>query len=65
MLVGEPRDKETLFRHLISLVDDPALLRRTAEKGYATISRYGWEEKTAQLEKLLVDGSGLHDEGEG
>jgi glycosyltransferase involved in cell wall biosynthesis len=54
MLVAEPHDTETLYRHILSLVDDPALLRSTAERGYATISRYGWDTPTRQLELLLA-----------
>jgi glycosyltransferase involved in cell wall biosynthesis len=57
MLVAEPRDTETLFRHLLALVDDPELLRRTSEKGYATISRYGWDAPTRRLERLLAEGA--------
>jgi glycosyltransferase involved in cell wall biosynthesis len=58
MLVAEPHDPDTLYRHIVSLIDDPTNLRLMAEKGHATIKRFGWDRPTIELERVLVSAAG-------
>jgi glycosyltransferase involved in cell wall biosynthesis len=60
LLSAEPGDVEGLFQHLDSLVRNPDLLRATARKGRETILKYGWENKSRDLEKVLNDGVGMN-----
>lgn len=54
MLVAEPGDVETLFRHLRALVENPAHRESVATAGLATIRSHDWSDSTRRLEAALL-----------
>lgn len=54
LLSVEPGDREGLFLHLKSLIENPALREETARKGAASMLEYGWDKKGREFEKALV-----------
>jgi glycosyltransferase involved in cell wall biosynthesis len=49
-----PGDRDGLLHRVESLVLDPGLLRETAEKGLRTMKAFGWEKKSREFERALL-----------
>lgn len=52
-LVSEPKNAEELAKNLVRLLDDKALLRVIAEKGYRHIQKFTWNQAIDKMEQYF------------
>ncbi|GJL79614.1 MAG: glycosyltransferase family 1 [Nitrospinaceae bacterium] len=52
-LVSAPKDVQGLVDNLITILDDPNLMKRLSENGHRTIQKFDWEKNCGQLMDLL------------
>jgi glycosyltransferase involved in cell wall biosynthesis len=54
LLAAPPHDRETLFDHINSLVENPSKLQEVAQRGYETVLNHSWNRFSKQFENVLA-----------